>query len=1474
MAREEHTADGFPDKSEFIPPAKIRKKPDCDRKTLIPDPCDLRVDRRKKTEENNDCNTEPVVQVCPEDIGKFRIPELPTIPTVFTPKRFEPLIVPRLPDPPPPDSFCNDPITEDCPSDGWLDADWVEQNINTNVTIERDEFGGVKNIQELNIDPAILPDDPKIFIPVDPERKEFGGSVTIDECSFVAATKEEANKKAKIFAIESLNCEFCSPEVKVDCEDLQSLALPIGGIGYTIDNTELVIQGDGVGAQLSPQIDEQGTIIGVNIDEPGEGYSTISISVEGDGEGAVVGRVLLDNEDGCGGAILEVEMGQTLPDPNYDPEIDPPIKSKTTVCVPACTFSSTLSQEDADEQARTAALAALDCYYQSKELNKPCTPPTIPKNGYDLPLGAFTTRIDRGTQLSVDTQAQEIIDALECIEIPCPDGFPGAVVDIDIIDPNDKCNNNSGGNPSTFGATFDEANCMYKLDGTLVLPEIPCPCGFTTTSSVSQGAGGDQCDAPEWNATAVYTYDCGYADWLRTKRYYRGNFVKYKGDVYVALKEVRYQEPNDPNSDWDYVSQCLPDPYKVTYKYKLYQNTRWSRGDVPGESGSTWRYLGRCGTPPPDEEEEEEEEECNASIDLGVIVSGGGADFDFDLETCTFDFNLELPSVQLTCESIDFSVSGGEFTANVNSADTFGASVVTSGNTCVTGDGCGLELELPDIALEINVPCPEGFSATSDLSVVGGSVSGGAGLDITSSDCESNISMNIDGCNIDLSGEICIPDINIDLNIPCPDGINASSSFTVTGLGSANVSGALEASFENCEISLDGDLVIEVPNIPCPDGITTSSTFTVTGTNSATVSGSGLSTSFEDCELRIEGDIDIDVPEIPCPEGMSAASGVELLVTGGGASGGGSITAEVVDCEIILDGILEIDVPELPEIPCPQGIIMNSSITISGENAAANTTGNIEIIQNNCVINLVGDIVVDVPEVECADGINVSGSPSLTVTGAANGGGNLTFTMDGCNLQCGGEFNIDVPEVEVPCPNGFSSSGSISCTVTSDSNASEPSVNNDVGLNVDGCNLTLDGSIDITIPKVDVPCPDGITTCASTYTDEYGTWYTSNGEAATTSAGIEIITGTGYDGDGSSNVELSVDNCSICLSGSIQLPNVELPNIPNIACANGITASGDAEITVSGNSGATSNGSISLSGEGCNITLNGSIEIDIPEVNIPNIACANGITACASTYTDEYGTWYTANGEAAPAGAGSGIEIITGAGYEGNASSNIELSVEDCSVCLSGSIQLPNVDIPNIPNIACANGITASGDATVTVTGNSGATSNGSISLSGEGCNITLDGSIDIEIPEVNVPCSEGFTTTGGATVTASGIANGGGTISASLNDCELELTGDIDIYVPDGGGGACANGITASGSAGLTVSGSATGGGNITLAVSNNCEVQLSGDLEIDVPEPNVNISCSDIDGALCDGDYSTITLSVCDPSGSTSSVTVLTLS
>ena len=109
-------ADEFPEKGEFIAPHIARNKPDCDKKPLVPDPCDIRPGRRKASTTNFDCVATPDKIVCPSDLVVTHTPEEaevpgPTLPPLSTPA---PPAHPRAT--PPPDKIPNTSQIASCPS--------------------------------------------------------------------------------------------------------------------------------------------------------------------------------------------------------------------------------------------------------------------------------------------------------------------------------------------------------------------------------------------------------------------------------------------------------------------------------------------------------------------------------------------------------------------------------------------------------------------------------------------------------------------------------------------------------------------------------------------------------------------------------------------------------------------------------------------------------------------------------------------------------------------------------------------------------------------------------------------------------------------------------------------------------------------------------------------------------------------------------------------------------------------------------------------------------------------------------------------------------------------------------------------------------------------------------------------------------------------------------------------------------------
>ena len=53
----------------FMPPHKVRKKPDCDRKPVAPDPCEIRNPKNRNFFSTNPpCLNDEIKTVCPTDI--------------------------------------------------------------------------------------------------------------------------------------------------------------------------------------------------------------------------------------------------------------------------------------------------------------------------------------------------------------------------------------------------------------------------------------------------------------------------------------------------------------------------------------------------------------------------------------------------------------------------------------------------------------------------------------------------------------------------------------------------------------------------------------------------------------------------------------------------------------------------------------------------------------------------------------------------------------------------------------------------------------------------------------------------------------------------------------------------------------------------------------------------------------------------------------------------------------------------------------------------------------------------------------------------------------------------------------------------------------------------------------------------------------------------------------------------------------
>jgi hypothetical protein len=1271
MAEEKFTADDFPDKGEFITPVQKRRKPDCDRKTLIPDPCDLRIDRRKKTQENNDCEISPIVQVCPEDIGKFRIPQLPEVPPFFEPQIATPVIIPPIRSIPAPNYVCNDPFTISCPSPGWVNPDWIAENYpELDFIIDSSGLPVFSDLNvtvgSLNLDPIL--DDPSNYINPDDLDKICGPEIVISECAFSALTREEANQKAREYAMARVDCQYCNEEITVNCEQLQEYAMVLGGEDYTTANTYVEVSGDGQGANIVPVI-EDGRITGFSITSPGYDYNTMSLTLVGDGVGGAIRRVELDDDTG---AVLNVHVGQVMPDPEYDPAIHPEIFTTLgSVTIPANVFLSDESQEIVDELALQTGLGSLDCMYQSPELNKDCPIGTVPKEGFDLPEGAFKIPITIDTQQSVIDRANAIIEALPCIEIPCPNGYPDVMVDINIHDPNENCETGlSDNNNTSIEGGFNSETCEFYLNGDIYLPEIPCPCGFNTEFTVNGGIVGDlegpngsfefdmdnceitmdltlpnvnipcpdgfitdvnvnigggvvcigdDCEAP--NANAVFNFDatnCAF-------------------DLGLSLELPNI---NIPCPEWtaSITGGCMevkPHPkQELCILVNIHSETE-ACIDPEGRSNTEMEAWILDGPPEGEEFEDQVGPGTNPTGKLNPhICAQAGEVLTFTIEPQVSDkFGPGEPSDRFCIGTpiCDQNKFGGVWPDNQTSNDT---------------SDCG---------------CDESAHVAGDR-VIG--VEDGGLTTVFENNTEGTLDTNLQKSYREVANVKNL----------------YRSPFTLREGGLVEFQCPEDDDFpdgvDELELLYYSDRYVS-PSIepPIPHGMV--------GRIHIKKSGTG------GCEFH-PGETDGCGG---CPE-----EGLSNTSSQGEDSSSPTVSFDMDSCSLSI-GLPDYKI-ELPEIPCPCGFEATSTIqgmnvspsnssTSSNDNECAASTPPAVVVSGNSEVSLVFDeesctfdLDLTLPDlnIPCPDGMTIevtgggvtSSSEGVTINSDSDSG--ACATSNGCSVEI--ELpNINI-EVDIPCPDGFTTD----VTITGGVGPNEQEPDGTFIFDPEECKFDLD----IDLP--DIPCPDGFTTAM-----------------AIGSAGAGKPSGT---------LEFDAEACELQMTLALtEIPQIALDipnivaNIPNIPCPDGYSTISNVDVIYG--EPPSSNIELITDNHNCVLSLTGTITIPEPP-NIPNIPCPNGYTSIDD------------------------VNIV----YGPEPSSDIELNIDDknCEISLTGTITIPEPpNIPNFPNINldCPDGYTASGIVEV----REGSGPSGTITLSKQNCEFVLNGAINIPPCNVELNC-------------------------------------------------------------------------------------------------------------------------------------------
>ena len=179
----------------FLPPHKIRKKPDCDRKPILPDPCEIRNPKiRNFFSTDAPCINDEPETICPTDIVVTRRHrEVVTIPVEKIPI-VDPTPTPAFNDEPL-DLYGNSQLVIHCPSS---DED-------------PNYFLGCNDVN--------YPDSAGNY-------PTIGNTLTILNDTFFASTKEEADQLAQEEADKlvctSVECLWGNPELVGNCADILS----------------------------------------------------------------------------------------------------------------------------------------------------------------------------------------------------------------------------------------------------------------------------------------------------------------------------------------------------------------------------------------------------------------------------------------------------------------------------------------------------------------------------------------------------------------------------------------------------------------------------------------------------------------------------------------------------------------------------------------------------------------------------------------------------------------------------------------------------------------------------------------------------------------------------------------------------------------------------------------------------------------------------------------------------------------------------------------------------------------------------------------------------------------------------------------------------------------------------------------------------------------------------------------------------
>jgi hypothetical protein len=467
-------ADEIPEKGGHIPPHIARNKPDCDKKPVIPDPCQLRKRSKKKASIRDvECLPQEEEIICPD---------------IETTPHEPPLIKEPYKDIP------NTPRPEN-PLDPVNDQDQIGN--------ERRELScpasqaAYDAISECASDvPA--PDAQGNFA-------TYGNTIVVPANTFFTplenhdtpqAALDYVNSLADIAACEDLDCSFINDIQEGTCEDLLNaddleflhdltkrglISDIVGFIETTGDMDHSMVRGPGMGDGPNGGDASKITIpAGVYVDK---------VSKQGAQQKAIdaVKDALLAACYKCNPALTRPCPAGEEPTEGYS--------------IPECSFSENPWEEDAaatqfkriQERAKEF-LEATQCVdvppYTPIDICDPTFALVNPNEEDDC--GEGDTEYKKGDATGPFHKTNDCDYEIELPKIPCPCGYTNSIT---IINPNEE--EDCGGGDAEYKKGEISGEKLFEPDAaepchsetTLSLPQIPCPCGYEFRLAVKSAAG-------------------------------------------------------------------------------------------------------------------------------------------------------------------------------------------------------------------------------------------------------------------------------------------------------------------------------------------------------------------------------------------------------------------------------------------------------------------------------------------------------------------------------------------------------------------------------------------------------------------------------------------------------------------------------------------------------------------------------------------------------------------------------------------------------------------------------------------------------------------------------------------------------------------------------------------------------------------------------------------------------------------------